>query len=150
MKFRIEAELKIFDKQANEENKNFKEFLENILDTNRKNIKLLKNDLHKKYKVEKDTIIKMIHEFKSAKDDLKIQKTNLSLLEHQIKEKSDDPDNNIKDIFESVNLKHNKYINNKAKVNRSMKTNTYKSNLQKDLITTDIGYISKSKINSKN
>ena len=55
----------------------------------------------------------------------------------------------IKQLFESVNQKHLNYIKDKTKGFGSLKTNVYRSNLQKDLLVTDIGYISKSNLISK-
>lgn len=149
LKFRIEEELSSFDKESDGEKGKFENRFSIVLEGGRKKLKEVNEDLAVKFNREKNAVTKIIDKLIKTKKELKVQKVNLTLLEEQLREHSDDPDNNIKSIFENINIKHNNYIGFKDKDNYSFRPGSYKVNLKRDILDLNVGCVTKGKLNSK-
>lgn len=150
LKHKIDDELKLLAQDSGEEKKKFEEFLTNLLDSIKKKVQELSQFMETKLLLEKGNIVKCIDKLKGMHEDLKTQAKNIAILDRHLSDNIDNSHNPaIRQLFQSVNQKHMLYMNAKTKGFGSLKTNVYRSNLQKDLLITDIGYISKSNLISK-
>ena len=150
LKHKIDDELKLLNQDSNEEKRKFEEFLSDLLDSIKKKVQELNQFMDGKLSSEKGNVMKIIDRLNMMQEELKLQTKNISVLDKHLIENTDNSnDPTIRQLFESVNNKHSTYIEAKNKGLGSLKTTLYKSNIQKDLLTTDIGYLSKSKIKSQ-
>lgn len=150
MKHRIDDELRVLGQDSTEEKKKLDEFMGNLLDSIKKKVQELSQYMDGKLNTEKTNIVKIVERLDGMQEDLKNQAKNIAILDKHLAENSDNTnDPVIRQLFESVNQKHSAYFNSKTKGSGSLKTNMYRSSLQKDLLVADIGCISKSDIISQ-